>query len=121
MVLFQFLFHRDKEILVKKGLPQFVPICEKTGAPKLSAAIFYWKSSMKDASGISDCQWTTMIRKNPNFALVAANCAGREDYQSWLKQHNFWELNQKCKERNDFGLIVGSLGRMKGATECSQN
>ena len=50
MVLFQFLFHRDKEILVKKGLPQFVPICEKTGAPKLSAAIFYLKSSVKDTS-----------------------------------------------------------------------
>ena len=81
---------------------------------------------MKDAtSGISDHQWSTLIRENPNFALVAANCAGREDYQSWLKQHSFWSLTaEPCaerKERNDFALIVGSLGRMKGATECSQN
>ena len=93
MVLFQFLFHRDKEILVKKGLPQFVPICEKTGAPKLSAAIFYWKSSMKDASGISDSQWSALIRRYPNFALVAANCAGREDYQSWLKATQFLDID----------------------------
>ena len=63
-----------------------------------------------------------MIQKNSNFALVAANCAGREDYQSWLKQHDFWNLIQKRRcERNDFALIVGPLGRMKGATECSQN
>ena len=121
MVLFQFLSLRDKEKLVKKMLPQYVPICEETGAPKLSAAIFYWKSSMKDASGLSDSQWSALIRRYPNFALVAANCAGREDYQSWLKQHYFWDLTQKLKERNDFALIVGSLGRMKGATECSQN
>ena len=118
--LFQ-LSHRDKEKVVKKILPQYVPICEETGAPKLSAAIFYWKSSMKDASGLSDSQWSALIRRYPNFALVAANCAGREDYQSWLKQHYFWDLTQKLKERNDFALIVGSLGRMKGATECSQN
>ena len=119
--LAQLALNYEKEVLVKKVLPQFVPICEKTGAPKLSAAIFYWKSSMKDSSGISDCQWSTMVRKNPNFALVAGNCAGREDYQSWLKQHSFWYLTEIRKERNDFALIVGPLGRMKGATECSQN
>ena len=118
IVLFQFF--RNKEYL-KKVLPKFVPICEKTGAPKLSAAIFYWKNSMKDASGISDHQWSTLIRENPNFALVAANCAGREDYQSWLKQHRFWSLTEKRKERNDLALIAGPLGIVKGATECSQN
>ena len=119
--LAQLALNYEKELLVKKALPQFVPICEETGAPKLSAAIFYWKSSMKDAIGISDRQWSTLIRKNPNFALVAANCAAREDYQSWIKQHNSWELTENHKERNDFALIVGPLGRMKGATECSQN
>ena len=119
--LAQLALNYEKDLLVKKVLPQFVPICEETRAPKLSAAIFYWKSSMKDASGLSDCQWSTLIRKNPNFALVAANCAGREDYKSWLKQHSFWILTEKRKERNDSALIVGPLGRMNGATECSQN
>jgi len=76
---------------------------------------------MKDASGISDCEWSTLIRRNPNFALVAANCAGREDYQSWLKQHSFWTLTEKRKDRNDLALIAGPLGIVKGATECSQN
>ena len=113
-------FKNDKDF-VKEVLPKIVQFCEETGAPKLSAAIFYWKSSMKDAIGISDRQWSTLIRKNPNFALVAANCAAREDYQSWIKQHNSWELTENHKERNDFALIVGPLGMMKGATECSQN
>ena len=62
---------------------------------------------MKDASGLSDREWSTLIRKNPNFALVAANSAAREDYQSWIKQHRFWGLTDESKERNDFALIVG--------------
>ena len=65
-----------------------------------------------------------IIRKNPNFALVAANAASREDYQTWLKQHKFWEFYvnyERDMERNDFALIVGPLGRIPGATECSQN
>ena len=48
--LAQMALNYEKEVLVKKVLPQFVPICEKTGAPKLSAAIFYRKSSMKDVT-----------------------------------------------------------------------
>ena len=76
---------------------------------------------MKSANGLSDKKWSTLIRKNPNFALVAANAASREDYQTWLKQHKFWELYEPGIEKNDFALIVGPLGRMPGATECSQN
>ena len=76
---------------------------------------------MKSANGLSDKKWSTLIRKNPNFALVAANAASREDYQTWLKQHKFWELCDRDMEKNDFALIVGPLGRMPGATECSQN
>ena len=48
--LAQLALNYEKEVLVKKALPQFVPICEETGAPKLSAAIFYLKSSVKDTS-----------------------------------------------------------------------
>ena len=76
---------------------------------------------MKSANGLNDRKWSTLIRKNPNFALVAANAASREDYQTWMKQHRFWELTAQDKEKNDFALIVGPLGRMPGTIECSQN
>ena len=76
---------------------------------------------MKSANGLNDRKWSTLIRKNPNFALVAANAASREDYQTWMKQHRFWELTAQDKDKNDFAHIVGPLGRMPGATECSQN
>ena len=39
--LAQLALNCDKELFVKKALPHNVPICEETGAPKLSAAIFY--------------------------------------------------------------------------------
>ena len=79
------------------------------------------KNSVKSANGISDKKWSRLMRKNPNFALVAANAASREYYQTWLKQHEFWELAAQDVEKNDFVLIVGPQGRMPGATECSQN
>jgi hypothetical protein len=102
-----------------KMLKKFIQFCEETGAPKLSAMIFFLKSSVNGACGLSDNQWSTLIWKNSNFALVAANTAGREDYQLWLKQHRFWKLSADCfKEKNDFALIVGPLGMMKGATNC---
>ena len=49
--------------------------------------------------------------------MVASNTAGREDYQSWLKQHSSWCLCTTMSE-NDFSLIVGKLGEIKGATKC---
>ena len=49
--------------------------------------------------------------------MVASNTAGREDYQSWLKQHSSWCLHSTIYE-NDFSLIVGKLGEIKGATKC---
>lgn len=76
---------------------------------------------MKSANGLSDRKWSTLIRKNPNFALVAANAASREDYQTWLKQLKFWDLTVPDIEKNDYALIVGPLGRMPGAIECFQN
>ena len=48
---------------------------------------------MRDGSGFSDREWSTLIRKYPNFALVAANTAAREDYQSWLQVNNFEKIN----------------------------
>ena len=68
-----------------KKLTEYVRFCEETGAPKLSTAILYWKSN---ASGLSDKEWSSLIRKYPHFALVAANAAAREDYQSWLQVNN---------------------------------
>ena len=44
----------------------------------------------------------------------------KKNYKSWLKQHRFLGLTDGNKERNDFALIVGPLGRMIGATECSR-
>ena len=49
--------------------------------------------------------------------MVASNTAGREDYQAWLKQHSSWCLYSITSE-NDFSLIVGKLGEIKGATKC---
>ena len=49
--------------------------------------------------------------------MVASNTAGREDYQAWLKQHSSWCLHSAIFE-NDFSLIVGKLGEIKGATKC---
>ena len=63
-----------------KRLTKYVQFCEETGAPKLSAAIFCWKSNVKERRGFSDREWSALIRKYPNFASVAANAAARDDY-----------------------------------------
>ena len=43
---------------------------------------------MRDGSGFSDREWSSLIRKYPNFALVAANAAARDDYQSRILVNN---------------------------------
>ena len=67
---------------------------------------------------LNDKEWSNLIRKHPNFAMVATITAGREDYQSWLKQHKSWCFHVRTSFDNDFSLIVGKLGEIKGATKC---
>ena len=67
---------------------------------------------------LNDKEWSNLIRKHPNFAMVATITAGRKDYQSWLKQHRSWCLTVTTLPRNDFALIVGKLGEIKGAEKC---
>ena len=86
--------HSGKNFL--KRLTKYVRFCEETGAPKLSAAIFCWKSSVKESHGFSDREWSTLIRKYPNFALVAANAAARDDYQSWIQVNNLEKINSRA-------------------------
>ena len=80
--------------------------------------IFLLRGTLKEDCEFSDNQWSNLVRKNPNFAMIAANTAGREDYQSWLKQHRSWCFYAKLTSLNDFALIVGKLGEIKGATKC---
>ena len=93
-------------------------ICEETGAPKLCTMLFLNKNKMKDICELNDKEWSILIRKHPNFALVATIADGREDYQSWLKQHRSWCLNVTTLPGNDFAPIVGKLSEIKGATQC---
>ena len=50
--------------------------------------------------------------------MNATITAEREDYQSWLKQHRSWCFHAAISSDNDFSLIVGKLGEIKGATKC---
>ena len=93
-------------------------IIQETGAPKLATMLFLNKSKIKDWCELDDKEWSNLIRKHPNFALVATITAEREDYQSWLKQHRSWCLNVPTLPGNDFSIIVGKLGEIKGATKC---
>ena len=93
-------------------------ICNETGAPKFSAMIFLFKNKVKQWCELNDKEWSNLIRKHPNFAMIAANTGGREDYQSWLKQHRSWCFYAAISSVNDFSLIVGKLGEIKGATKC---
>ena len=99
-------------------LKDALKICEETGAPKLATMLFLNKNKMKDLCELNDKEWSNIIRKHPNFALVATITAGREDYQSWLKQHGSWCLSVTTLPGNDFAPIVGKLGEIKGATKC---
>ena len=51
--------HSGKNFL--KRLTKYVRFCEETEAPKLSAAIFCWKSNVRDGSGFSDREWPNLI------------------------------------------------------------
>ena len=92
-------------------------ICQETGAPKLATMLHFNRNKWKDWCELNDKEWSNLIRKHPNFALVATITDGREDYQSWLKQHRSWCLNVTTLPGH-FAPIVGKLGEIKEATQC---
>jgi len=116
---FQFVLKRtdndNKLTLLERHLKRF----EKIQAPKFTTMIYEWRRTEKGSNGLDNKQWSSLIRKNPNFAMLGGLTVGRTDYQSWVKQHISWNLSYEKKERNDFAVLVGPIGEMKGAVKCS--
>ena len=88
--------------------------------------MFYkWRSTEKGICSLDDKQWSGIIRKNPTFTMLGGIAVGRNDYQSWAQQHMSWyfgsviEMTHKGKGSNDFAVVVGPIGEMKGAVKCS--
>ena len=82
--------------------------------------IYEWRRTEKDSNCIDNKQWSSLIRKCPNFAMQAGITLGRTDYQSWVKQHISWSLGAEMSPgRNDFAILVGPIGEMKGAVKCT--
>ena len=90
-------------------------------APKFTTMLYKWRSTEKGVSSLDDKQWSSLIRKNPNFTMLGGITVGRNDYQSWTQQHISWYFGSDIenKGRNDFVDLVGSIGEMKGAVKCS--
>ena len=82
--------------------------------------IYECRRTEKDSNCIDNKQWSSLIQKNPNFAMLGGLTIGRTDYQSWVKQHISWSLAcELSTETNDFAILVGPIGEMKGAVKCS--
>ena len=83
--------------------------------------IYKWKSTEKGSTCLDDSKWSSLIRENPNFAMLGGIIIGRNDYQSWVQQHTSWFLGDKISSmgQNNFAVLVGSIGEMKGAVKCS--
>ena len=79
---------------------------------------FLNRSKWIDWCELNDKEWSNLIRNHPNFAMVATITSGREDYQTWMKQHRSWCFEAAILSVNDFSLIVGKLGEIKGSTKC---
>ena len=94
-------------------------LTKKIQAPKFTAMIYEWRRTEKGRNCIDNMQWSSLIRKCPNFAMLAGITLGRTDYQSWVQQHISWSLNSERKERNDLAVLVGHIGEMKGAVKCT--
>ena len=110
-------FTKDKKFRLLKRILQTI---EEVQAPKITAMIFEWRRTKNDSNVLDNKQWSSLIRKNPNFAMLAGITGGRTDYQSWVKQHISWSLTSEfLEERNDFAVLVGPIGEMKGAVKCS--
>ena len=98
---------------------------EDVQAPKFTTMLYKWRSTEKGASSLDDEQWSSIIRKNPNFTMLGGITVGRNDYQSWAQQHMSWYFGSDIvkmrvyKGRNDFAVLGGPIGEMKGAVKCS--
>ena len=112
-----------------KRLVQFM---NRIPLPKTATLFFLWKSSSSHVREIvNDAQWSKLVLENPEFAKWCLNAFGRKDYNSWAKQHkhffmDFGGLNFDLKRDENFEsnfdnscLIVGPLGDIEGAVECS--
>ena len=108
---------KKKHILLKCYLKEF----EGIQAPKFTAMIYKWKSTEKGSTCLDDSKWSSLIRENPNFAMLGGIIIGRNDYQKWFEQHNSWCLwgTLLSGGRNDFAVLVGPIGEIKGAVKCS--
>ena len=108
--------NKEKHLLLKRYLKEF----EEIQAPKFTAMIYKWKSTEKGSNFLDDFKWSSLIRENPNFAMLGGIIIGRNDYQKWFQQHNSWCLRRKFGSgRNNFAVLVGPIGEIKGAVKCS--
>ena len=106
------VFDKDqKHIEIERYLKEF----EEIQAPKSTVMIYKWRSTEKGSNCLDDNKWSSLIRKNPNFATLGGIIFGRNDYQDWFQQHRSWCLDGK----NDFAVLVGPIGEIKGAVKCS--
>jgi hypothetical protein len=98
---------------------------EDVQAPKFTTMLYKWRSTEKGIGSLDDKQWSSIIRKNPNFTMLGGITVGRNDNQSWAQQHMSWYFGSdivriyKCNGRNDFAVLGGPVGEMKGAVTCS--
>ena len=108
----------DKTLVLLKD---FLKTIEEVQTPKLTSMIYEWRRTEKGKNSLDDKQWLSLVREIPNFAMVGGNIAGRNDYQSWAQQHMSWCLSCDVtfKGRNNFAVLVGPIGEMKGAVKCS--
>ena len=106
-----------KPLLLTYYLKEF----EGIQAPKFTAMIYKWKSTEKGSTCLDDSKWSSLIRENPNFAMLGGIIIGRNDYQKRFEQHNSWCLwgTHLSGGRNDFAVLVGPIGEIKGAVKCS--
>ena len=88
---------------------------EEIKAPKFATMIYKWKITEKGSNCLDDSKWSSLIRENPNFAMLGGIIFGRNDYQDWFQQHRTWFLPGK----NDFAVLAGPIGEIKGAVKCS--
>ena len=110
-------FTKDKKFRLLKRILQTI---EGVQAPKITAMIFEWRRTKNDSNGLDNKQWSSLIRKCPDFAMLAGITVGRTDYQNWVQQHRSWCLGcGKKEERNDMVVLVGPIGEMKGAVKCT--
>ena len=103
-----------------KILKRYMEKLEKVQAPKFTSMIYEWRRTKEGSHNLDNKQWSSLIWENPNFAMLGGLTVGRSDYQNWVKQHISWILTCEMSTRkNDFAVLVGTIGEMKGAVKCS--